>query len=76
MDRQACKQAVLELLGYLEQVEMRNRALLRLLKAKGVITEDELELYLRQASDSVDVEDRAIHARLDALFPESRENAA
>ncbi len=76
MSDNACKEAILELLGYLEQIELRNRALLRLLKARRVFTEQEFEAQLRQASDTVDVENRAIHARLDALFPEEPRNAA
>lgn len=76
MGDNACKQAVLELLGYLEQIELRNRALLRLLKAKRIFTEQELEAQLRQATDTVDVENRAIQARLDALFPDDSSQAA
>jgi hypothetical protein len=52
MSDQPCKEAVLEVLGYLEQVETRNRALARLLKAKAVITEEELESYMGAASNA------------------------
>jgi hypothetical protein len=72
----ACKDAVLEVLGYLELTEMRNRAVIALLKDKGVFNEEELEASLRQASNAIDVENTAIRARLDALFPEPSENAA
>jgi hypothetical protein len=72
----ASKEAVLELLGYLEQVERRNGAVLQILKDKGVITEKELEAYIKRASDAVEIESRAIHARLDFLFPGDTSSSA
>lgn len=77
MSDNACKDALLEVLGYLELTEMRNRAVIALLKDKGVFNEDELEASIGHAGDAVDVENRAIRARLDALFPvDSHEDAA
>jgi len=77
MSDNACKDALLEVLGYLELTEMRNRAVIALLKSKSVFTEEELERSLTEASNAVDIENRAIRARLDALFPDDpQENAA
>ncbi len=77
MSDDVCKQAVQEVLGYLELTEMRNRAVIALLKNKGIFNEEELEVALGEASNAVDIENRAIRARLDALFPtDPSENAA
>ena len=63
------REALEELLDYFEQLETRTRAILLLLKDKGVIKSDEeLKPYLDQASTPTDVISRAIHARFDSLF--------
>jgi len=63
------REALEELLDYLEQVETRTGAILLFLKDKGILASDEeLKPYLNQASFATDVISRAIHARFDALF--------
>ncbi|MGZ4815366.1 MAG: hypothetical protein ACXVZV_08150 [Terriglobales bacterium] len=69
MSENPTREALEELLDYLEQVETRTEALVLLLKDKGIITSDEeFKPYLDQASTPTDVISRAIHARFDALF--------
>jgi hypothetical protein len=62
------KQAFSDLLAYLEFLETQTRALLHLLKDKGIVTEEKLAPYLEQASKESDIRMRAARARIDHLF--------
>jgi hypothetical protein len=62
------KDALYELLDYLEQVETSSGALLAFLKDNGTVTDEKLAPYLEQASTATEVKSRAIHARFDYLF--------
>ena len=62
------KDALYELLDYLEQVETRCGALMAFFRANGTITDDAIAPYLKQADDATDVKSRAIRARFDYLL--------
>ena len=62
------KEALYELLDYLEQVETKCGALMAFFRANGTITDDAIAPYLKQADDATDVKSRAIRARFDYLF--------
>lgn len=68
MSDNPAKDALYELLDYLEQVETRTGALLQFLRDNDIVTDENFAPYLKQASNATDIKSRAIHARFDFLF--------
>ena len=68
MSDNPAKDALYELLDYLEQVETRTGALLQFLRDNGTVTDKNFAPYLERASNATEVKSRAIHARFDFLF--------
>ena len=62
------KEALYELLDYLEQVETQRGALMAFLRANGTVTDENLAPFLTKADDATDVKSRAIRARFENLF--------
>jgi len=62
------KEALYELLDYLEQVETESGALMAFFRANGTITDEKFAPYLEQAENATDVKSRAIRARFEHLF--------
>ena len=62
------REALEELLDYLELVETQSGAVAAFLRANGTITDETLAPYLEQAATATDIKSRAIRARFDFLF--------
>ena len=62
------KEALYELLDYLEQVETKCGALMAFFRANGTITDENLAPFLERADNATDVKSRAIRARFENLF--------
>lgn len=62
------REALEELLDYLEQVETQSGAVLQYLRDNGGVTDERLAPYLTRAGDASGVKSRAIRARFDFLF--------
>ena len=62
------KEALCELLDYLEQVETKCGALMAFFRANGTISDQNLAPFLEHADNATDVKSRAIRARFDNLF--------
>jgi len=62
------KDALNELLDYLEQVETQSGAMLAFLRDNDILTDENFAPYLEKASNATDVKSRAIRARFDFLF--------
>jgi len=70
------REAMEELLDYLEQVETQSGAVLELLRDAGIATDEKLAPYLERSSNATDVKSRAIRARFDFLFTEDEAKPA
>jgi hypothetical protein len=68
MDEELLKQIFEELFSSLEPLETQSTALLELLKAKGIVTDEELAPFLKQAGNASDVRWRAARLRTSALI--------
>jgi hypothetical protein len=66
------KDALYELLDYLELVETQSGSLMAFLRDNGIVTDEKLAPYLEQAASATEVKSRAIHARFDFLFDSDR----
>ena len=62
------REALEELLDYLEQVETQSGAVLQFLRDKGIVTDENFAPYLDKAGDATSVKSRAMRARFDFLF--------
>jgi len=62
------REALEELLDYLEQVETQSEAVLQFLRDNSGATEEKLALYLEKAGNATEIKSRAIRARFDFLF--------
>lgn len=62
------REALEELLDYLEQVETQSGAVLQVLRDMGMISDENFRPYLEKASNATSVKSRAIRARFDFLF--------
>ncbi len=77
MPENATREALEELLDYLEQVETQSGAVFSFLKDNGRMTDEKLAPYLEQARTATGVKSRAIRARLNFLFsPENTNKSA
>jgi hypothetical protein len=68
MDEEIVKQIVDELLSSLEPIETQSVAILQFLKAKGIVSDDELAPFLDQAGNASNVRWRAVRVRTAALI--------
>ncbi len=68
MAENPAKEALYELLDYLEQVETQCGALMAFFRSNGTVTDQKLAPFLEQADNATDVKSRAIRARFDNLF--------
>jgi len=60
-----------ELFPYFERLETQSAAVLQLLEEKGIVSKDELDRYLGQASKSSDIKWRAARVRMERLMTPS-----
>jgi hypothetical protein len=65
---EAVKELVNDLLPTLQAADSRSVAILRLLKDKGVVSDDELAPYLEQAANASSVKERAARVRFEHLI--------
>jgi len=68
MDQEAIKPILDELFSSLEPLEAQNSALLQLLKAKGMVTDQELAPFRERAANTASVRWRAVRVRTAALL--------
>jgi hypothetical protein len=62
------KEALNDLLTYIEQLKTETGAILEFLRDHGIVTDEKLAPYLEQASKASDVRLRAARARMEHLF--------
>lgn len=62
-----------DLFRYLEVLETQNRAILQLLKDRGIIADQQFAPYLEEAAVASDVKWRAARARMEHLFAQTPE---
>lgn len=65
---EAVKELVNDLLPTLQAADSRGVAILRLLKDKGIVSDDELAPYLEQAANASSVKERAARVRFEHLI--------
>ena len=68
MDAHVAQELLNELGSSLENLETQQTALLRFLKDKGIVTEEQLAPYLNEAGNASSVRWRAAHVRLEHIF--------
>ena len=68
MDAHVAQELLNELGSSLENLETQQAALLRFLKDKGIVTDEELAPYLNEAGNASSVRWRAAHVRLEHIF--------
>lgn len=68
MDAHVAQELLNELGSSLESLETQQTALLRFLKDKGIVTEEQLAPYLNEAGNASSVRWRAAHVRLEHIF--------
>jgi len=73
MSENPIKQVLSDLLPYFEALEAQSSAILRLLRDKQIVNDEELSRYLQQAGDSSSVKWRAARVRMEHLFAVSSE---
>lgn len=57
-----------EILPYLETLDAQIGGIIRLLKDKGITTNEELAKYAQQGDDAANVRERGMRARMEYLF--------
>ena len=68
MDAQFAQELLNELASAMEDLETQQAALLRFLKDKGIVAEDEMRRYLTEAGDASNIRWRAARVRLEHLI--------
>jgi hypothetical protein len=68
MDAHVAQELLNELGSSLENLETQQAALLRFLKDKGIVTDEQLAPYLHEAGNASSVRWRAAHVRLEHIF--------
>jgi hypothetical protein len=68
MDQESIDRILDELFPNFEPLESQSAALLHLLKAKGLITDEELAPFLQQAANAASVRWLAVRVRVEALI--------
>jgi hypothetical protein len=57
-----------EMLPYLETLDAQIGGVIRLLKDKGITTNEEVAKYVRRGDDAANVRERGMRARMEYLF--------
>lgn len=68
MDPESIDRILDEIFPNFEPLDAQSAALLQLLKAKGLVTDEELAPFLKQASDAAGVRWLAVRVRVEALI--------